>query len=200
MKLLLCGLWNCLALELNRDHQLLKTRQLRLEYQARLHFRVGQTQQRLQVLQVEQQQTLAVRHLERGIEGGLLAVGQFQQGAEQQGAHLAQGGAQRVAAVALHIPQRKRIGPGLMAEPGHAGDALGDLALRLAGGAEAAQVALDVGGEHRHAGIAEGFGHTLQCDGLAGTGSACDQSVAIRQAHGLGDRLPREIGADNKLQ
>src|SRR3546814_1317362 len=48
--------------------------------------------------------------------------------------------------------------------PGHAGDTLGDFALGVAGGAEAAQVALDVCGEYRNAGIAERLGQALQGD------------------------------------
>ncbi|MNQ77255.1 hypothetical protein D3C85_921150 [compost metagenome] len=77
-----------------------------------------------------------------------------------------------------------------MVQPGHAGNPLGNLALGVAGCAQTAQVTFDIGGEHRHAGIAESFGHTLQGDGLAGPGSACDQTVSIGQTHGLGDRLP----------
>ncbi|MCY1409401.1 hypothetical protein D9M71_247510 [compost metagenome] len=100
----------------------------------------------------------------------------------------------------VYVPQRHRISLRLVVEPGHPGNPLGDLALGIAGGAEAAQVTLDVRGEHRHAGIAEGFGHSLQSDGLAGAGRARDQSVAVRQAHGLGSRLPFWIGADNELQ
>jgi hypothetical protein len=39
----------------------------------------------------------------------------------------------------------------------------------------------------------------LQGNGLACPGGTGDQPVAIGQAHGLGNRLPREIGADNEL-
>ena len=44
---------------------------------------------------------------------------------------------------------------------------------------DAGQVALDVGGEHRHAGIREAFRQHLQGDGLAGAGGAGDQAVAV---------------------
>ncbi len=87
-----------------------------------------------------------------------------------------------------------------MVEPRHPGDTLGDLALRVAGRTEAAQIALDVGGKHRHPGVAERFGQTLQGDGFTGTGGAGDQSVAVRQAHGLSDLLSCEIGADYELR
>ena len=45
--------------------------------------------------------------------------------------------------------------------------------------ADAGEVALDVGGEDRHADAAEGFGDDLEGDGLAGAGGAGDQAVAI---------------------
>ncbi|MNI12930.1 hypothetical protein D3C73_661370 [compost metagenome] len=89
----------------------------------------------------------------------------------------------------MNVPQRHRVGLGRVIQPGHASDPLGHLALRIARRTEAAQVALDIGGEHRHTGIAECLGQVLQGDGLAGPGGAGDQSVAVRQAHGLGNRL-----------
>ncbi|MNZ87072.1 hypothetical protein D3C78_1059210 [compost metagenome] len=104
-----------------------------------------------------------------------------------------------MAALPGHVPQGDRIGLRPVAEPGHAGDALGDLAFRFADRAESAQVTLDVGGEHRHAGIAERLGEALQGDGLAGAGGAGDQAVAVGQAQQAGDRLARRIGAKQEL-
>ena len=52
---------------------------------------------------------------------------------------------------------------------------------------DAGQVALDVGGEHRHAGARKAFGQHLQRDGLAGAGRAGDQPVAV----GEGQRQQR---------
>ncbi len=45
-----------------------------------------------------------------------------------------------------------------MIQPGHAGDALGDLATWRARGSQPTQVSLDVRGEDGHAGIAELLG------------------------------------------
>ena len=87
-----------------------------------------------------------------------------------------------------------------MVQPGHPGDALGNFALGGAGSAQTAKVTLDVGGEHRHSGIAEGFGQALQRDGFAGAGGTRNQTVAVRQAHCLGNRLTGEVGTDNELQ
>ena len=51
--------------------------------------------------------------------------------------------------------------------------------LRLADRRDPGQVALDVGGEHRHAGPREAFGQHLQRHGLAGAGRAGHQAVAV---------------------
>ncbi|MNN17762.1 hypothetical protein D3C81_1309560 [compost metagenome] len=86
-----------------------------------------------------------------------------------------------------------------MVQPGHAGDPLGHLALRIALGGDATQVALDIGGEHRDAGIAETFGQMLQGHGLAGTGGAGDQPVAVGQFPGLADRLAIRTRANDEF-
>ena len=99
-------------------------------------------EQRLQVLQVEQQQAFPVGHLEGGEQRGLLAIGQLQEVGQQQRAHLADGGAQRVAGLPGDVPERGRVGLRLVVQPRHAGDTFGDLALRVARRGDAAQVAL----------------------------------------------------------
>jgi hypothetical protein len=48
--------------------------------------------------------------------------------------------------------------------------------------ADAGQVALDVGHEHRHADARETLGHGLKGDGLAGARGAGDQAVPVGQA------------------
>ncbi|MCY1353996.1 hypothetical protein D9M69_403520 [compost metagenome] len=156
-------------------------------------------EQRLEVLQVEQQQALAVGHLEGGEQRGLLAVAQLQQVGQQQRAHFRERGAQRVAGLAGDVPQAHRVGLRLVVQPGHAGDPLGHLALRIARRGDAAQVALDVGGEHRDAGVAEAFGQVLQGHGLAGAGGAGDQPVAVGQLPGLADRLAVRAGTNDQF-
>ncbi len=157
-------------------------------------------EQRFQVFKIEQQQTFAIGDLERRIQRRLLTVGEFQQAADQQWAHFAQRGTQRMPGFAMNIPQGHRIRLRCVVKPRHAGDAFGDLALWIAGGAEAAQITLDVGGEHRDTGVAERFGQALQGDRLAGAGGAGDQAVAVRQAHRLGSLLAGRIGADYELR
>ena len=59
----------------------------------------------------------------------------------------------------------------------------------------AGQVALDVGGKHRHAGIGKALGQDLQRHRLAGAGRAGDQAVAVgvfqRQIFALVDGVVR---------
>jgi len=99
----------------------------------------------------------------------------------------------------VNIPQRDRVGLGRVIEEGHAGDTLGNLALRICRSPQAAQVTLDVRGKHGHTGITEGFCQALQRDGLARAGGAGDQPVTVGQAQGLGNRLAGEVGTDKQL-
>src|SRR3546814_12949854 len=50
----------------------------------------------------------------------------------------------------------------------------------LASRGDARQITLDVGGKHRHAHLRETFGEHLQRDGIAGSGRAGDQTMAVR--------------------
>ena len=156
-------------------------------------------EQCLEVLEVQQQQAFAVGHFECRIERRLLAVGEFQQAAEQQRAHFTDGGAQWVTGLAVDIPQGDRVRLGGVIKEGHTSDALGHFALRVGGGAQAAEVALDVGSEHRHTRITEGFCQALQGDGLAGARGASDQPMTVGQAHGLGDGLAVKASTDKQL-
>ncbi|MNT48845.1 hypothetical protein D3C72_1856490 [compost metagenome] len=156
--------------------------------------------QRLEVLDIKQQQALAISHLEGGIQRRLLAVGQLQQVTQQQRPHFTQGGAQRMAGLPVNIPQVDRVCLRPMCKPRHAGDALGDFALRVTHRAQATQIAFDVGGKYGHSRITEGFGHVLQGHGLAGTRGTSHQAVTVGQAQGLSNRLSGQISAENELQ
>ena len=141
-------------------------------------------EQRLEVFQVEQQQPFAIRHLEGRKERRLLTIGQLQQIAEQQRPHFAQRSTQGMAATTMYVPQGDRVCLRTMIEPGHAGDPLGDFALRRARGATA-QVTLDVRGEDRDPGITELLGQPLQGHRLSGAGGAGDQAMPIGKTQGL---------------
>jgi hypothetical protein len=137
-------------------------------------------QQRPQVLEVEDQQVLVVRHPEGEIEHRFLGVVEFQQPGQQQGAHLGHRGAHRMALFPEQVPE----------DGGEAGKAdvvqadgtgpLGQEGLGLARQGDARQVALRVGDEDRYPGGGKAFRQKPQRDRLAGSGGARDQSVAVR--------------------
>ena len=165
-----------------------------------LWFSLEVGEQRLEVFQVEQQQPFAIRHLEGRKERRLLTIGQLQQIAEQQRPHFAQRSTQGMAATTMYVPQGDRVRLRTMIEPGHAGDPLGDLALRRARGAQPAQVTLDVRGEDRDPGIAELLGQPLQGHRLSGAGGAGDQAMPIGKTQDctLGSPLASAPAADDR--
>ena len=139
-----------------------------------------------QVLQVEDRhlgiagRALVLGPAEGDVEHALLRLRQLEQAREQQRPHLLDGGAHGMALHAEHVPEGHR--EGAVAEAGAEPDLLGaadELGPARAGHGDAGQVALDVGGEHRHAGSREAFGQHLQRHGLAGAGGARDEAVAV---------------------
>jgi hypothetical protein len=154
-------------------------------------------QQGAQVLEVEQQQALVVGQLEGDVEHALLRVVELQHAGEQQRAHFRDGRAHRMALFAEQIPENGR-------EPverivGEA-DIAGALLQEILGHAhfrDAAEVALDVGGEDRHPGARKALGQHLQCYRLARAGGAGDQPVAvgIAQRQVFGPRAGAQIEA-----
>ena len=136
-------------------------------------------QHRAQVLGVEQQHPLLVGDLEDQVQHAFLGLVQAHHPRQQQRPHVGHGGAQRMALLAVDVPERDRdTGEGghLEAEPVQALLQLGRGRARLR---QAGQVALDVGQEHRHADGRETLGEHLQRDRLAGAGRPGDQAVAV---------------------
>ena len=134
---------------------------------------------RAQVLQVEQQQAVVVGDLEDDVQHAGLRFVEVEHAAEQQRAHVGHRGAHRVALLAEHVPQRDRAGqrrgriePALLQGGCH-------LVADMARLADAGEVALDVGHEHRHADARELLRDGLQRDRLAGAGGAGDEAVSI---------------------
>ena len=132
-----------------------------------------------QVLEVEQRHVLVGRHPEHDVEHALLRLVELEQAGEQQRPHVLHGGAHGMALLAEHVPEHGRVGGvGPVVEADLLG-ALGEPVLLDARLGDAGEVALDVGGEHRHAGIREAFGQHLQRYRLAGAGGAGDEAVAV---------------------
>jgi len=143
----------------------------------------GKAQQRAQVGQVEQQQALVVGHLERHLQHALLGVVELHHAGQQGGAHLADGGAHRVAELAVKIPEHHRVGLRFPVVQLQFVQPRLELVARLAGGhRQAGQVALGVGQETRHAQLREALGQHHQRDGFSGAGGAGDHAVAVAVA------------------
>ncbi|MNC20628.1 hypothetical protein D3C75_685850 [compost metagenome] len=96
-----------------------------------------------------------------------------------------------------NVPQAHRVSLGPVPQPGHAGDALGHLALRCTSSAQAAKVTFHIGGEHRNPRVTERFRQMLQGDGLASTRCTRYQAMAVGQPHGLPNRLAIRASAYN---
>ena len=117
------------------------------------------------------------------MQDALLRRGQAQNTAEKLRPHIADGGADGVAALLIDVPEGggiRLIGKGV--PDAELVDALLNAFAADTGRAEARHVALDVAQEHGYARVGEGFRHHLHGDGLAGAAGAGDQAVAI--AHG----------------
>ena len=133
---------------------------------------------RPEVLQVVQDEAVLVGDAEDDVDDAFLDVVRLDEAREQQRPHFGDRGADRMALLAEEVPEHHRKLVGLPFEAQFSG-ALGEMLLRLAGHGDAREVALHVGGEHRHAGIGEAFGQGLQGDGLAGARGAGHKSVTV---------------------
>src|SRR5690606_31785672 len=141
-------------------------------------------QQRLQVLEIQQQEALLIGPGEYAVERGQLIVIEVQQAGQQQRSHLAAGRAQWLAAVTEDVPGRHGHRFGLPLQPRHQRPSLVDTGRRRSGGSHTGQIALDIGGEYRHAGSGKALGQYLQGDCLAGAGGPGDQTVTVAHAQG----------------
>jgi hypothetical protein len=129
-------------------------------------------------LRSSSKQLLLVGDAEGDVEHAFLRVVEIEQAGQQQRPHLGDGGADRVALLAENVPEH---GGELIGLVFHA-DLLGALdegRLGVAGRRDPREVALDVGGEDRHAVAGKTLRHHLQAHGLAGTGRAGHQAVAV---------------------
>ena len=132
-----------------------------------------------QVFHVEQQQPLIVGDLEHQLQHAALGVVEVEQARQQQGPHVGNGGAHRVAEFAEHIPHHHRGGLWLPVGNAQCIEAFLQFFRSDAGHAKAGQIALGIGQKHRHTGIRQLFCHALQSDSLAGTGGPGNQAMAV---------------------
>ncbi|ENN86155.1 hypothetical protein RHSP_33286 [Rhizobium freirei PRF 81] len=138
-------------------------------------------QQRLQILEVEQRQTVFVGDLEGDVEHAFLRLRGVHQPCQQQRPHLGDGGAHAMALFAVKIPEDDRK---LIEFIGRQADFLGALEQEILGLAldgDAGEIALDVGAEDRHASLGKSFRQHLQGHRLAGACGASDEAVAVAE-------------------
>ncbi len=136
--------------------------------------------ERAQIVEVYDRQLIVLGDAERDVQDALLHLVELEHAREQKRSHVLDRRPHRVALFAEHVPEDRRIGPlfPVAAEPDLLG-ALHEKVLSLADGGDAREVALDVGGEHRHTRGREAFGEHLQRHRLAGAGRAGDETVPI---------------------
>ena len=138
----------------------------------------GKVEHGAQILEVEQQQALVVGASEHDLEHALLGIVEFEQAAEQMRTHFGNRGANRMAQLAVDVPEHDRIG---VRAPVNAElvDARLEPVAHGAGLRQAGEVALDVGEKDRHAKLGKSFSQQHQTDRFSGAGGAGDHAVAI---------------------
>ena len=156
-------------------------------------------EQRLQILQIEQQQALLVGDAERRIQHAALRVVQFEQVREQQRTDFRHRRAHRMTGLSVDVPERDRITALLITLARNQSETSIGFLVRLTGRGDAGEVALHVGREHRHAHAREAFGEHLQRDCFAGAGSTGDEPVSIAHRAELQHRL-FVFGADDDVR
>ena len=166
--------------------------------QVRLALVAGEeVQDRAQVGQVEQGQPVLVGVAEDQGQGRALGLVGSEHLGQELGAEGRHGGPDGHAGA--HAPQGEEGGRTAVRRPldPELGGPPGQPVVGLRGVGDAAEVALHVGGEDRHADGRELFGHDLQGDRLARPGGARDQPVAV--AHGRRD-LDHGVGVGGAVE
>ena len=157
-------------------------------------------QHRPEVCQVEQEQAVVVRDPERHREHPFLRFVQVEQAREEQGSHVGDRGPDRMPLLAEHVPEGHGTAGPLGRRKAELLQSRRQFFCRRAGHGDAAQVALGVGEEDRHADAREVLGEDLEGNGLPGTGGAGDASVPVgesgeeRQVHRTRSRDDEGIG------
>ncbi len=134
-------------------------------------------QQGAQILKVQQQKAFLVGDVEGDGQHPFLYVVQLQHPGQQDRTDIGDRGPDRVPLLAVQVPEddRRRLA---VQSQAHLARALGEL-LDAAILADAGQVALHIGAEDGDARLGKALGHDLKGHGLARSGGAGDDAVAI---------------------
>ena len=138
-----------------------------------------EVEHQLEVFQVDQQQVVVIGDAEHGVEHTGLDFGQLHQAGQQLRAHGGDGGAHREALLAEDVEEAGGAAGELRVFDTEFGHAFFDESAELSGLADAGKVAFHVGHEAGDACLGEGLCENLQGYGLAGTGGAGNQAVAV---------------------
>ncbi|MNM35538.1 hypothetical protein D3C81_462360 [compost metagenome] len=146
-----------------------------------------QAEQGAQVVHVQQEQAAVIGQLEHDVEHAGLGVVQFQDACQQGRAHLAHGGAHRVAELAVQIPEHGGAGRRGVVAHADLGRALEQVLGAGTRHRQTRHIALHIGQEHRYPDPRETLGQGHQGHGLAGAGSAGHQPMAVAEFRQQGD-------------
>ena len=138
---------------------------------------------RAKVFQIQKEQAVVIRHAEDDVQHAGLNLRQAEKTRKKRRTHRGDGYADRMAGLAEDIPEAGRKSTVLkILFQAEAGNPLPHVRGIHTGHAHAGKVPLDICEEHGHAHFGEGLGHDFHGDGLAGTGRAGDQAVAVGHA------------------
>ena len=137
----------------------------------------------LQVFEVQEREALFVGDAEHDVQNALLDVGQFQHPRQQQGPHFGNGGAHRVALVAVEVPEGHWKFVVLQVKPDgrcplH--ERIVEFELRRTSRRQPRQIALNIRKEHRNARSRKPLGQNLQRHRLTRARRTSDQAVTVR--------------------
>ena len=157
-------------------------------------------EQRAQIFQVEQQQTVVVGKFESERQHARLGVVELQNSGPQQRSEIAGRRANRVALLAENVPENGRKAGETRRLDADELQPLLELRRGHAGLAHTSQVTLDVRHEDRNADGREALGDDLQRDGLPGAGRAGDEAVAVGQCRQQAKLQFAVLGDDKRVR
>ena len=151
----------------------------------------AEVEHQAQILDVDEQQVIVVGNAEHDVEHARLCVVESEQSGKELRSHGRNGGTHGIALFAKDVPESHGARLELRILDAELGTTLLDEARHGACLADAAQVALHVGHEARHTGLAECLGQHLQRNGLARTCGTCNKAMAVTH---LPYQMDRAIG------
>ena len=133
-----------------------------------------------QVLHVEQEHAAVVRHAKNYAQNAGLGLIEAEEPPEKKRTHFADGGSDGYSAFTENVPEAGGVAFVLKAVEAEALNAFLHIFAVHPRLAHAAEVALHIREENRHAEVGKGLRHNLEGYGLAGSGGSGYEAVAVR--------------------